>query len=197
MKDIGDVDEEALIGQPFEEAPKVAPAGECNGRKWEKSDGEQIFAGYCGQPEGWGVEDTTEGRCKHHGGLNSGENGQGAQPGNNNAATHGAYSESFLTDFLTEEEISRVEQAEELLGTSEGAQAIARTVAATALEQYRRAGDERFLRRYESICDTFGIAPADEVEVNGEISGQVTGEFAVDITHHRVAPDEDDDEPEQ
>jgi len=53
-----------------------------------------VFVGYCGQPEGWGCgPDITEGRCKHHGGLNSGENGQGGTEDNTNAVTHGAYAD--------------------------------------------------------------------------------------------------------
>lgn len=118
----------------------------------------------CGLPAGWGTDHPGEGACKHHGGASS-----GAPEGNANAATHGAYSESFVSDFLTDDEIKRVEDAQELLGTSEGAQDHGRLMAAIAVEQFRRTGDDRFLRRYESICDKFGIAPADEVDVSGEL----------------------------
>jgi hypothetical protein len=144
----------------------------------------------CGQPAGYGT-DFDEGKCKHHRGTSSDGS---SHEGNDWAATHGAYSESFVKDFLTEKEIKRVEQAREVLETPEGAQADARLMAAIAKEQFRRTGDERFLRRYESICDTFGIAPADELEVSGELSGELTGEVAVNITHHRVTEDDVDQE---
>lgn len=127
----------------------------------------------CALAAGWGTEHVGVGACKLHGGN------AGAPVGNRNAATHGAWSASFVKDFLTDKEIERVKQAEELLGSPETAQEVARTAAAIALEQFRRTGDDRFLRRYESISDTFGIAPADEIEVSGEmeIGGSVTAEF--------------------
>jgi len=105
-------------------------------------------------------------RCRMHQGTSS--DGSSHQ-GNTWAAKHGAYSASFVEDFLTDDEIERVEQAQEILETPKGAQAQARLAAAIALEQFRRTGDERFMRRYESICDTFAIAPADEVELSGEV----------------------------
>lgn len=131
-------------------------------------DGEQ-----CGLVAGWGT-DNDEGPCKFHGGAST-----GAPEGNQNAAKHGAWSESFVEDFLTDDEIERVRQAEDLLGTPEDAQELAASVAAVALEQFRRSGDERFLRRYESICDTFGIAPDDEMNLN--VDADVNGEFVVDF----------------
>lgn len=106
-------------------------------------------------------------RCRMHGAD------AGAPEGNDNGATHGAWSESFVTNFLRDDEIERVKQAEDLLGEQETAQHVARTAASISLEQFRRSGDERFLRRYESICDTFGIAPDDDdgdtVDVNVEV----------------------------
>ena len=50
-------------------------------------------------------------------------------------------------------------------------------MAAIAKEQFRRTGDDRFLRRYESICKTFNIAPED-VERH-EHSGSVENEISV------------------
>lgn len=127
----------------------------------------------CGHPEGWGTENDT-GPCKHHGGAGgAGENHEG----NDWAAKHGAYSESFVTDFLTDAEQKRVDDLREVMGTPEGAQEDARLTAAILKEQWRRTGDERFVRRYESICDTFGIAPPDELEVSGDGGGPV--EFAL------------------
>lgn len=129
----------------------------------------------CGLSAGWGTDNDT-GPCKFHGGATE---GGGAPEGNSNAAKHGAWSDSFVTDFLRDDEIERVRKAEDLLGEPETAQDVARTAAAIALEQFRRTGDDRFLRRYESICDTFGIAPADELEVSGEmdVNSSVTAEF--------------------
>lgn len=121
----------------------------------------------CERPAGWGRgEEVTEGKCKHHAGTNADGS---SHEGNQNAVKHGAYSKSFVTDFLTDEEIQRVEDAQELLGTPGGAQDHGRLMAAIAVEQFRRTGDDRFLRRYESICDKFGIAPADEMELSGEM----------------------------
>lgn len=127
----------------------------------------------CGQPAGYGT-DFDSGKCKHHRGTDSDGS---SHEGNDWAAKHGAYSKSFVEDFLTDDEIDRVRQFEELTESLEGTQAIARTAAGIALEQFRRTGDDRFLRRYESICDTFGIAPADELELSGSIDGEQTISF--------------------
>jgi hypothetical protein len=116
----------------------------------------------CGKPAGWGT-DFGDGKCRHHRGTSPDGS---SHEGNTNAATHGAYSKSFVSDFLRDDEIERVEQAEELLGTPEGAKGHARLMAAIAIEQFRRSGDDRFLRRYESICDKAGIFPDDELNLN-------------------------------
>lgn len=121
----------------------------------------------CGHPEGWGTENDS-GPCKHHGGA-GGTNGD-SHEGNDWAAKHGAYSESFVSDFLTEAEQERVEQATEVLSVPEGAQADARLTAAICKEQFRRTGDERFLRRYESICDKANIFPDEEIDLSGEVT---------------------------
>jgi hypothetical protein len=144
----------------------------------------------CGLPAGWGT-DFESGKCRHCRGTSPDGS---SHEGNDFAATHGAYSESFVSDFLTDEEIARVEDAQELLDTPDGAQAHAKLMAAIAVEQFRRTGDDRFLRRYESICDKFGIAPADEVDVNMDAdhsfdaSEGVTAEF---VTYE--AEDDGDD----
>ena len=100
--------------------------------------------------------------------------GRGAPEGNQNAATVGAWSKSFVTDFLREDEIERVRQGVDALGKPESAKELARQVAMVCLEQFRRTGDERFLRRYESICETFSIAPDDDdspdVDVNVDVN---------------------------
>lgn len=128
----------------------------------------------CHLPAGWGTDHTGEGRCKLHGGRNSGENGQGAPEGNDNAVTVGAWAEDFYEGFLTEAERERVEKSAELLGDEANAKQIAQHAASVSLEQFRRTGDERFMRRFESICDKFGIAPADEVNVEGEMQVDIS-----------------------
>lgn len=167
-----DVNEDELVGKPTEEVPTLETTDEdCMGKRTEKRGDETVFVGYCRSTPGRGTDHTGEGRCKHHGGAGGSggaREGAGAPEGNTNAATHGAYAESFVSDFLTEEEIERVDQAQELLDSPEGAQSHARLLAAIAVEQYRRSGDERFLRRYESICEKAGIFPGDELTVNHE-----------------------------
>lgn len=95
-------------------------------------------------------------RCRMHGADG------GAPEGNTNAADTGAWAESFLTDFLREEEIKRVMNASDIIGEPEGAQDLAQKVAVVCLEQFRRTGDQRFLQRYESICDKANLFPDDD-----------------------------------
>lgn len=129
----------------------------------------------CGLSAGWGT-DNDGGPCKFHGGAGgSGDDHEG----NDWAAKHGAYSDSFVRDFLREDEIARVEDLREILDTPEGAREDAKLTAAILKEQWRRTGDERFARRYESICDTFGIAPPDEMDVN--VDGDVDVNQSVEI----------------
>ena len=125
--------------------------------KTAKSTGEE-----CQRPAGWGT-DNDSGPCKFHGGAST-----GAPEGNNNATKTGAYADSFVQDFLTDDEIERVRKAEDILGEPESAQDLAEMVASVCLEQFRRTGDPRFLRRFESITDTFNIAPDDTQNLNVE-----------------------------
>jgi fermentation-respiration switch protein FrsA (DUF1100 family) len=133
----------------------------------------------CQLPAGWGT-DKTEGACKYHGGSG------GAPEGNTNAVTVEAWAEDFYDGFLTEAEQERVEKSAEILGENAGAQEIARHAASVCLEQFRRTGDERFIRRYESICDKAGIFPEDELAVDLEQSGDLD----VTITREVVDADE-------
>lgn len=113
------------------------------------------------------------GKCHSHGGSTptKDENSdQGAPDGNDNAVTHGAFSEHF-TSHLTEGEQAAFEDAVDSLDSPEGAQDVARHAAAICLLQFRRSGDERFIRRFEGLCDKFGIAPDEELNVN--VSGEV------------------------
>ena len=112
----------------------------------------------CGRPAGWGT-DFDDGKCKHHRGTNADGS---SHEGNNFAAKTGAWAESFLTDFLRDDEIERVMNASDIIGEPEGAQDLAQKVAVVCLEQFRRTGDQRFLQRYESICDKANLFPDDD-----------------------------------
>lgn len=143
---------------------------ECGDHGGTNSEGEP-----CGRAAGWGT-DFDSGKCRNHRGTSpDGE----SHEGNDWAAKHGAWSESFMSDFLTDAEQARVEDAMEVLDSPEGAQAQAKVAAVIALEQFRRTGDDRFLRRYESICDTFNIAPDEEMNVN--LGGEVDVTETVEI----------------
>lgn len=141
--------------------------GRCN---WEYDDG-----GYCE------AHPMDNGRCFHHGGQ--AENG-GAPSGNDNAAKAGAWADDFYEDFLTDAEQRRVREATDVLGSQAGAQEVGRHVASLALEQFRRTGDERFLRRFESICDKFSIAPAEELDVDVEQDGEVSVNITREVISH-------------
>jgi excinuclease UvrABC nuclease subunit len=116
--------------------------------------------------------------------------GRGAPKGNTNRAKAAAWADDFFEGFLTQEEQRRVKEGVEVLGDDAGAQELGRFAAMLALEQFRRTGDERFLRRYESLCDKFQIAPAEEIEVNSDVEHT----FGDDVTAEFVTFDSDDDE---
>ena len=101
-----DVDIEDLIGQPASDVPKQEPTAEdCLGKRTENRGDETVFVGYCRSAPGRGTNHVGEGRCKWHGGRNSGENGHGGTEGNTNAVTHGAYADcnSYYQDVLNED----------------------------------------------------------------------------------------------
>jgi len=133
--------------------------GRCN-YEYTADDDYDPNSGYCES------HPMDNGRCFHHGGKK--ENG-GPPEDNSNAAKAGAWADSFYQDFLTDEEQRRVDEAADIMGSQAGAQEIGRHVASLALEQFRRTGDERFIRRFESICDKFSIAPAEELDVSTEV----------------------------
>jgi len=113
-------------------------------------------------------------KCRMHRGTSSDGD---SHEDNNFAAKAGAWADDFFEGFLTEAEQRRVREATDVLGDEAGAQEIGRHVAMLAMEQFRRTGDERFLRRFESICDKFGIAPADELTVDGDMNTTITVDF--------------------
>lgn len=166
--------EEDLIGEPLEEVPKREPDEDCNARRWRKrSDDSKVFVGYCNRTSGWGT-DGDSGRCTTHGqnggapkgNSNAKGNDGGAPEGNTNAADHGAYSDKFLDGFVGPDGKDRIEEGFDLTDTPEGAKKQARLMAQVALEKFRVTGDERFLRRYEAICDKAGIFPNEELDLN-------------------------------
>ena len=135
--------------------------------------------GYCANyPKGDGD------RCRMHG------SDAGAPEGNDNAVTVGAWAESFVSDFLRDDEIKRVNDFAEIAGEPESAAEAAGYAAGLALEQFRRTGDERFLRRYESIMDTFNLAPDEEMNLH------VDAEHTVDSPAEFVTytPEDDGDD---
>lgn len=120
-------------------------------------------------------------KCRMHRGTNSDGS---SHEGNDNAVTVGAWAEDFYEGFLTDAEQKRVKESAEILGTQAGAQDVGRHAASVCLEQFRRTGDERFMRRFESICDKFSIAPADELEVTGEDGGPLTVALNREVVEH-------------
>lgn len=128
----------------------------------------------CRLVEGWGYDNATSGLCRNHGdrgakvaNQNAKDNPGGGPPeSNDNAVTHGAYRDDFLENHMTDEEVERVATVEELLSTPEGSQRHARMMAGVALEQFRRSGDERFLREYRQLCDKAQIFPSEERDHN-------------------------------
>ncbi|ADD05226.1 uncharacterized protein Nmag_1650 [Natrialba magadii ATCC 43099] len=170
-------DEDDLIGHPLEKVPTREPDDTCNGRRKQKQDGQIVrdgedrvlFGGYCQLTSGWGTE-IDHGRCRKHGGGSTGpKTEEGKETSSQNALKHGAFCEHF-TSSLTEGESEAFEDAYDHLGDPGDAQDVARAAASMCLLQFRRSGDERFLRRFEGLCDKFGIAPADELEVSGSVT---------------------------
>ena len=101
----------------------------------------------------------------HEGNDNAAGNNGGAPEGNTNNVKHDAFREQF-NSHLTAGEQKAFDDACEQLETPEGAQDIARIAAANCLLQFKRTGDERFLRRFEGLCEKFNIAPAEETTHN-------------------------------
>lgn len=146
--------------------------GRCN-YEYSPDDEYDVDSGYC---EGHPMDN---GRCYHHGGQ--AENG-GAPEGNENAATHRAYAEHAVKS-LTESEADVFDEVAEDLENPESAQDVARHAASYCLIMGHRAGDDRWFRRYESICDKFGIAP-ENVERH-EHTGEGGGPIEVTVKRER------------
>lgn len=150
---------------------------------------------YCLAAAGWGREEAGEpgDACKHHG-------APGGPEGNTKNLKHGAYREQF-TNHLTQAEQDAFDEAARLLEDPEGAQEVARIAATTALLQWQRSQDPEFLRRFESICEKFGLAPEEVLQV--EHSGSVDHEHSHELDDKQRAhidaitggPEEIDVEP--
>lgn len=93
--------------------------------------------------------------------------GRGAPEGNDNAVTVAAWADDFVSGYLEDDEIKRVEDLSELLDDPTSAQEVAARAASLSLEQFRRTNDQHFLRRFESICEKANLFPDDdETSVN-------------------------------
>lgn len=169
--DLADVDQEALVGRSSEEVPTVAPGEKCNGKRTTGSDPVE-FQGYCKNVAGKGTDHLHEGRCQNHGGSNipapegndyAVDNDGGAPLGNDNRVDHGAFAANFR-DSMTEGEVEAFNELSESLQDPGSAQQVGITLASEYLIKYQRTGDVRFGRRFESVCETFGVAPEDMQE---------------------------------
>lgn len=177
-----DASEEDLIGQPTGEVPKREPTAEdCMGKRTKKRDGEVVFVGYCRSWPGRGTDHVGEGRCKNHGGLNSGENGQGAPAGNANAATHGAFKTHFRSDLEPDEQAAIDDLVAHLTDITDE-RVVAAECAAEALMKYKRSGDSRFLREARQWFAEFNLIPNEDVI---EASGPGGSPFEVVINRER------------
>lgn len=150
--------ESDLIGDPIEDVPQREPGEHCNARK--SSGG--TFQGYCGAVSGKGTDHLGDGRCSHHGGNSP----RGKDSPN---YKHGAYSEHMQSDLTADEKAAY----EELVGALEDpdeALSTIRELAAEALLKYKRSADQRFLREFRQLADTFNLAPnADQLEVDADV----------------------------
>lgn len=82
---------------------------------------------------------------------------------------HGAYSKHLRSD-LTEAEREAYDDLVEALEDPEEALGTIRELAAEALLKYKRSGDQRFLREYRQLADTFNLAPnEDRLEVDADV----------------------------
>jgi len=108
----------------------------------------------CRNEAGWGT-DFTEGKCRFHRGTSP--DGK-SHEGNDNAKTHGAFSEHFRSD-LTDDETGALEAIISHLRNIDDERSIAAEVAAEALLKYKRSGDSRFLREARQWFGDFNLLP--------------------------------------
>lgn len=116
----------------------------------------------CGLAAGWGTDHKGVGACKLHGGN------AGAPEDNQNAKTHGAFSEHFRSD-LTDPEQQALDALVDHLESITDERTIAAEIAAEALLKYKRSADSRFLREARQWFSDFNLLPnEDEINVGGE-----------------------------
>lgn len=102
-------------------------------------------------------------RCRMHGGA---ANNRGSNNGN---YKHGAYSDHLRSDLTPAEQ----EAYEDLVGSFDDPDKTLdaiRELAAEVLLKYKRSADDRFLREFRQLADTFNLAPnADQLEVDADV----------------------------
>jgi hypothetical protein len=150
--------EEEFVGQPIDDVPKRTPDEDCNARRSE--DG--TFVGYCSATAGKGTDHVGEGRCSHHGGK---------APRGTDAPNykHGAYSDHLRSDLTPAEQEAFEDLVASFEDPDETLDAI-RELAAEVLLKYKRSADDRFLREFRQLADTFNLAPnADQLEVDADV----------------------------
>jgi hypothetical protein len=110
---------------------------------------------YCLLAAGWGT-DSNVGACRKH-------PYSGSQLGASNPNyEHGAYSE-HLRSQLTEQESEAYEDLVKALQDPTEALGAIRELAAEVAIKYQRTGDDRFLREFRQLADTFNMAPNEDV----------------------------------
>jgi len=118
----------------------------------------------CGLAAGWGTDFDT-GKCKFHRGTNADGS---SHAGNDNAKTHGAFSEHFRSD-LTDAETRALEAMIDHLSSIDDERTLAAEVAAEALLKYKRSADSRFLREARQWMGDFNLLPnEDELQIGGD-----------------------------
>jgi hypothetical protein len=109
-----------------------------------------------------------EDKCRMH----IGKRGD-SHAGNDNAKTHGAFSDHFRGD-LTDDEERALEAMVDHLDSIDDERTIAAEVAAEALMKYKRSADSRFLREARQWVADFNLLPnEDEIEMGGDGAGIV------------------------
>mgnify|MGYP000061893048 CR=1 FL=1 len=126
--------------------------------------------GYCENYPVQGAE-----RCRMHGGTQP----TGADSPN---FEHGAYSDHMQSD-LTESEREAYEELVDALEDPDQALDAIRELAAEALLKYKRSADQRFLREFRQLADTFNLAPNEDVH---ELTGDGGGALDVSISREVV-----------
>jgi len=111
---------------------------------------------YCTLRSGWGVEDTSSGKCDHHGGSGGGPIGE-----DNGNYKNGAFSRYFESD-ISDREVDAVNDLGDTLAGDDNTakkEEMAR-IAAKAYTKFQRTGDHRFLREYRQLCSEFNLVDA-------------------------------------